>query len=237
MHIHHFSGPSLLARCLGLSPFPLRSVPLPFQILWTCNLITWKHSQHRGSGTHLVVWPASVLLSRWLCSHPELVRGKVIVELGAGLGLCGFVAARLGAKQVIMTDLEGALSVLHEGVSANKLHNVAVMPLLWGDEEHISKITAFGVDLVLGADIACNLDEETFEQLASTCFKLCQPQHAPFFLGYENRGGWWYDWVFFEKMKIMFSWETEDLEPFGDVPTDDDMLFKFNIPGTLIPPQ
>ena len=47
--------------------------------------------EQRGSGsegfvpgTSSVIWPVSMLLCRRLCEQPELVRGKAVVELGAG---------------------------------------------------------------------------------------------------------------------------------------------------------
>ena len=44
------------------------------------------------------------LSSSWLCRHlvdnPALVRGRHVLELGSGTGLCGIVAAKLGAAEV-----------------------------------------------------------------------------------------------------------------------------------------
>ena len=34
----------------------------------------------------------------------SLFKGKNVLELGSGPGLCGFVAAKLGAQQVVLTD-------------------------------------------------------------------------------------------------------------------------------------
>ena len=46
------------------------------------------------------LWPLSLTLCRWLCAHPEIVRGKRVVELGAGFGALGLVCAALGAAHV-----------------------------------------------------------------------------------------------------------------------------------------
>ena len=40
----------------------------------------------------LGIWPAAVLLSRWLVEKRDMLRGKVVVELGAGCGLPALAA-------------------------------------------------------------------------------------------------------------------------------------------------
>merc|ERR1712194_386145 len=52
------------------------------------------------------VWPGSVLLSLFLASShcPVTVSGATVLELGAGSGLAGIVASRLGASNVVVTD-------------------------------------------------------------------------------------------------------------------------------------
>ncbi len=39
------------------------------------------------------LWPVCVALARYLCADPRLVRGKRVVELGAGTGAAGLVCA------------------------------------------------------------------------------------------------------------------------------------------------
>jgi predicted nicotinamide N-methyase len=50
-----------------------------------------------------ILWPSAVGLSNFLGEHPELVRGKSVLELGAGLGLPSLVARHLGGE-VLATD-------------------------------------------------------------------------------------------------------------------------------------
>jgi lysophospholipase L1-like esterase len=53
------------------------------------------------------VWPASVLLARWLFLSPWMVRHRAVLEIGAGVGVAGLTAALCGAKSVLLTDING----------------------------------------------------------------------------------------------------------------------------------
>ena len=44
-------------------------------------------------------WPSAVALAALLLQRPELVAGKRVAELGAGLGLAGIAAAMAGEKE------------------------------------------------------------------------------------------------------------------------------------------
>ena len=57
-------------------------------------------------GTGATVWPAAMVLIKYLERHPEWVRGKTVVDLGSGTGVTSVAAALLGASNVICTDGE-----------------------------------------------------------------------------------------------------------------------------------
>jgi predicted nicotinamide N-methyase len=72
------------------------------------------------------VWPAALLLGQFICDYPETVMGKTVLELGAGLGLPGLLAGKLGASRVCLTDcLPLALNKLIKSIHANDLTNIA----------------------------------------------------------------------------------------------------------------
>ncbi|RLN02689.1 hypothetical protein BBJ28_00016348 [Nothophytophthora sp. Chile5] len=51
------------------------------------------------------VWAGALVLCEFLEAQAgALVHGRDVIELGAGCGLCGLVAASLGAKSVVLTD-------------------------------------------------------------------------------------------------------------------------------------
>jgi predicted nicotinamide N-methyase len=51
-------------------------------------------------------WAGGLALARYLTEHPELVEGRRVVDLASGSGLCGIVAARLGAASVHAFDVD-----------------------------------------------------------------------------------------------------------------------------------
>jgi len=65
---------------------------------------------HAG-GTHLEsvgrqLWRASLLLSEFVLSRPELVRGRIVIELGCGIGMLGVILRMLigGEGTLFLTD-------------------------------------------------------------------------------------------------------------------------------------
>jgi predicted nicotinamide N-methyase len=51
-------------------------------------------------------WGAGQALARYLLDHPESVRGKRVVDFGAGSGVAGIAAALAGASQVTAVDID-----------------------------------------------------------------------------------------------------------------------------------
>jgi len=52
------------------------------------------------------VWPSALALAECLLARPELVRGKRVADVGAGLGVAGLAAALAGAREVALLDRE-----------------------------------------------------------------------------------------------------------------------------------
>ncbi|TMS01461.1 Protein N-lysine methyltransferase METTL21A [Larimichthys crocea] len=123
-------------------------------------------------GVAAVVWDAAVVMCVYLELGKVELRGKEAIELGAGTGLVGIVAALLGAK-VTITDRQPALDFLSANVNVNVpadlQGSVVVSELSWG--EGLERYPAGGFDLVLGADIVYL--EDTFVPLLRTLEHLC----------------------------------------------------------------
>lgn len=106
------------------------------------------------------VWVAAPALCRLLLQAPELVAGRTVLELGAGVGLCGLLAAALGAARVQFTDVASLLPALRVNIDANvsSCPDVSCSALDWDDEACASEpLLAGQADLLLGSDVLYDL--------------------------------------------------------------------------------
>ncbi|XP_024526197.1 protein N-lysine methyltransferase METTL21A [Selaginella moellendorffii] len=128
--------------------------------------------------TGAVVWDSAVILTKFLEHAVDSgmleLQGKKCVELGAGCGLAGCVAALLGAR-VILTDLPDRLRLLQKNVDENvscfaARGSACVRELSWGDEIDKEVIDP-SPDYVIASDVIYN--EKAVQDLLDTLEKLC----------------------------------------------------------------
>jgi predicted nicotinamide N-methyase len=96
----------------------------------------------------VVLWPASIALAHEVATRPAEFRGKSVLELGAGTGLPGIVAASLGASVVQSDRHELALHVCRLNGGRNRAAGVEYRQAEWAewtDARHY--------DWILGSDV------------------------------------------------------------------------------------
>lgn len=65
-------------------------------------------------------WGGGLALARYLADHPEAVRGRRVLDLGAGSGLVAIAAARAGAARVEAAEVDAhAIAALRLNAAAN----------------------------------------------------------------------------------------------------------------------
>lgn len=184
------------------------------------NITLQGMKQENGQTIHstgLTLWRASPILCDFLSSnHERYCKNKMVLELGAGLGLCGILSHRLGAKRVILTDGDtDSLAQMRSNVDSNlgdekstqnsddddnvpilkpSTYQLPCCQLRWGKniEKFKQKWTIFegikypGFDVILGSDII--YVEEILDPLFTTVINLLAPSpDACFLLSYARR--------------------------------------------------
>jgi predicted nicotinamide N-methyase len=100
-------------------------------------LITCLDEEPIGVQSGQLLWPAAPALSRHLITNWKTLRGgaeaAAVLEVGAGCGMVGIVAAKLGCRRAVMTDRDlGALELIQQNaVAAGVEEQCAVLPLSW----------------------------------------------------------------------------------------------------------
>ncbi|XP_061824799.1 protein N-lysine methyltransferase METTL21D [Nerophis lumbriciformis] len=162
-----------------------------------------------------VVWDAAIVLAKYLETKlfhdpslgVNLWAGRRVVELGAGTGVVGLMAATLGAH-VSVTDLEDLQSLLNINIQDNHtlIHNgsITAKVLKWGED--VSDFLPFP-DYVLLAD--CIYYEQSIAPLTETLKLLAGPETC-IICCYEQRTEGINPKVerqFFELLQQSFHWE------------------------------
>ncbi|NWG45090.1 MAG: methyltransferase [Alphaproteobacteria bacterium] len=92
-------------------------------------------------------WAGGQALARYLLDHPERVRGKVVLDFGAGSGLVAIAAARAGASHVLAADIDPfALAAIRLNARANGVRIEVTDRDLVGDP-------MAGFEVVLAGDV------------------------------------------------------------------------------------
>jgi hypothetical protein len=78
-------------------------------------------------GGELFIWPASLLLSKFLMENPAYVKGQNVIELGASHGMVAMTASTIGANLVAATDRHHVMPYLKSNLALNPSCRCAIV--------------------------------------------------------------------------------------------------------------
>ena len=129
-----------------------------------------RQSEQKDVG--FVMWPSAVVLSRWIVTNPDRVRNKSVLELGAGCGLTGLVAALVQQQQSqAITPGSVTLTDFNPVVLENLKHNVA----LNGLSADTAQVTSLDFYQQIPSDD--NDDETSTAKMHDGWFDMDEQQH------------------------------------------------------------
>ena len=130
--------------------------------------LTYENLQRENASTKFPFWakcwPSSLAMLTFLKNNDYLIANKVVLELGAGIGLPSFFAAKMAASVVITDYAAEAVELMQFNIDKLQISNAKALKLDWNDfaGEIAAEIAA---DIILLSDI--NYDEKDFESLKS----------------------------------------------------------------------
>lgn len=110
-------------------------------------------------------WGSGQALARYVLDHPALVRGKQVVDFGAGCGIAALAAAKAGARTVVAVDIDpharaaclanarlNALSLRAEATPPAACEVLLASDVLYepGNREHLLEALERGATVLVG---------------------------------------------------------------------------------------
>ena len=178
-----FTGEELIARLpLVYNLHPTSSTHAENDTTTTTTILIHQVTKRQTAQADVgyLMWPSAIVLSRWLLSNTHILKDKTILEIGAGCGLVGILAATIvkdcnKPDQVIITDVNNVvLENISRNISLNDVTSVASVTKLdfyrQTGENHAGRWIGGGfgnkceeyfepVDVVLAADIICQPED------------------------------------------------------------------------------
>jgi len=111
-------------------------------------------------------WAGGLALAAHLQLHPEIVAGRSVLDLGAGSGLVGLLAARLGAALVTAIEADPhARAAIALNAAANGLQVHVPRP----GEAHAVPDIVLGGDVFYSAEVATTMERLLTRHVAQGC--------------------------------------------------------------------
>ncbi|KAF7309709.1 LIM-domain-containing protein [Mycena indigotica] len=136
--------------------------------------VDWRQLKIRLVGSHPLwghhLWNAGRVVASYLDHHRNLYLDENVLELGAGGGLPGLVAAKSGAKHVVLSDYpdESLIQNLEHNIRENEADRGCAVGFIWGRKADLLMARApGGFQVVILSDLVFNHSQH--DALLDTC--------------------------------------------------------------------
>ncbi|KAE9250039.1 hypothetical protein PF004_g3133 [Phytophthora fragariae] len=128
-------------------------------------------------GQQAKVWDCALVLYKFLTNDayfpPDFFVNKRVIELGCGIGVPGLAAAALGAKEVVLTDMDVAIPWIKANIERNQTlgcisDNVRAEALMWGENAPLESLQ---FDVILCSDLVYG-EHNISQKLVQTIVQL-----------------------------------------------------------------
>ena len=145
-------------------------------------------------GLGCTVWDGSIALAKMFENDLELIKNLKrfnVLELGAGCGLVGLTLLHLGAKFVLLSDMDICMPTLNKNVIKNTQtsmrDSVQTIPYIWGDPTTALTKLKGKFDIIVAAEVL--YEEADSRLLAQSAVQLLATGGVMFVSMGRNRNG------------------------------------------------
>lgn len=111
----------------------------------------WERTEREAPPFWAFAWAGGQALARYVLDHPELVRGRTVLDLASGSGLVAIAAARSAASAVTANEID---ELAIEAISLNAAANNVTVGIRAGDILD----TASDAQIILAGDVFYSRD-------------------------------------------------------------------------------
>ena len=144
----------------------------------------WEYTEATLNEGHLpppfwaIAWPGGQGIARYILDHPQIVRGRRVVDFAAGSGLAAIAAMKAGAAQAVAVDID-PLALTAIGLNAK--NNDVVVDIM----ENIDLDRPFTkADVILAGDVC-------YQQMMATSvmrwLRLCAEEGVEIYMADPGR--------------------------------------------------
>ena len=149
-----------------------------------------------ANGVGARLWRAARTMCARLAADASAIRGKRVLELGAGVGACGILCAKLGARAVVLSDFEEPLlDALERSIALNDVGDRCVVAAVdWRRELRLERTPgaralddADVFDVIIGTDVL--YEKSHVDALPACIARRLAPNGACFLVNAERYAG------------------------------------------------